>query len=87
MDASQVIDALGGSTKFGLACGFTVNAAARGSDMKQRNSIPPAYWPRIVQAARKAGRPEITLDALKAMRAARISKRPSPSNSEARESV
>jgi hypothetical protein len=50
----EIIDALGGPTEFGRICGFTKNPGARGSDMRQRGSIPVIYWPRIVQAARAA---------------------------------
>ncbi|KTS07926.1 hypothetical protein SB2_02840 [Methylobacterium radiotolerans] len=49
---SDIIDALGGSTAFGRICGFTKNPGARGSDMRQRESIPVVYWPRIVEYAR-----------------------------------
>lgn len=49
---SDIIDAFGGPTEFGRACGFQRNPAARGSDMRQRGSIPSAYWQRIVEAAR-----------------------------------
>ncbi len=48
---SDIIDALGGSTAFGRVCGFTRNPGARGSDMRQRGSIPVVYWPRIVAYA------------------------------------
>ncbi|MHB2205028.1 hypothetical protein [Methylobacterium sp. CM6257] len=50
-----IIDALGGSTAFGRICGFTKNPGARGSDMRQRGSIPLVYWPRIVEHARAHG--------------------------------
>jgi len=48
----DIIAALGGSTAFGRICGFTKNPGARGSDMRQRGSIPVAYWPRIVEHAK-----------------------------------
>ncbi|MDF2602336.1 MAG: hypothetical protein K0Q54_5159 [Methylobacterium brachiatum] len=48
----EIIDALGGSTAFGRICGFTKNPGARGSDMRQRGSIPVVYWPLIVEHAR-----------------------------------
>lgn len=53
--AREIIDALGGPTQFGRLCGFTRNPASRGSDMRQRSSIPVIYWPRIVEAARARG--------------------------------
>ena len=51
----EIIDALGGPTEFGRICGFTRNPGSRGSDMRQRGSIPVPYWPRIVEAARARG--------------------------------
>ena len=54
---AEIIDALGGSTAFGVICGFTKNPGARGSDMRQRESIPVVYWPRIVEAAQARGIP------------------------------
>ena len=48
---SDIIDALGGSTAFGRICGFTKNPGARGSDMRQRESIPVVYWPRKIGRA------------------------------------
>lgn len=54
---AQIIAALGGPTAFGVICGFTKNPGARGSDMRQRGSIPVIYWPRIVEAAQAKGLP------------------------------
>ncbi len=50
----EIIDALGGPTEFGRICGFAKNPAARGSDMRQRESIPVTYWPRVIEAAKAA---------------------------------
>lgn len=52
---AEIIAALGGPTAFGVICGFTKNPGARGSDMRQRESIPVVYWPRIVEAAQARG--------------------------------
>lgn len=51
LSVREIVDALGGPTEFGRICGFTRNPGSRGSDMRQRGSIPVAYWPRIVEAA------------------------------------
>lgn len=51
----EIIEALGGPTEFGRICGFSRNPGARGSDMRQRGSIPVLYWPRIVAAAKDKG--------------------------------
>ena len=51
---AEIIDALGGPTAFGRICGFSRNPAARGSDMRQRGSIPVIYWPHVVEAAEAA---------------------------------
>ena len=51
----DIIDALGGPTEFGRICGFTKNPASRGSDMRQRGSIPVASWPKLVEVARTRG--------------------------------
>ena len=52
---AEIIAALGGPTAFGVICGFSKNAGARGNDMRQRRSIPVVYWPRIVEAAQARG--------------------------------
>lgn len=52
---AEIIAALGGPTSFGVICGFSKNPGARGSDMRQRGSIPVIYWPRIVEAAQARG--------------------------------
>lgn len=52
---AEIIAALGGPTAFGVICGFSKNPGARGSDMRQRGSIPVVYWPRIVEAALARG--------------------------------
>lgn len=53
----DIIQALGGPTKFGRACGFEKNPGARGSDMLARGSIPVVYWPRLVAEAQSLGLP------------------------------
>lgn len=53
----EIIAALGGSTAFGRICGFSRNPGSRGSDMRQRGSIPVIYWPRIVAYAKANGLP------------------------------
>lgn len=45
---AEIVKALGGSTAVGRICGFDRNQAARGSDFRQRGSIPVIYWERIV---------------------------------------
>ena len=52
---AEIIATLGGPTAFGVICGFSKNPGARGSDMRQRGSIPVIYWPRIVEAAQVRG--------------------------------
>ncbi|MGN8092842.1 hypothetical protein [Methylobacterium sp. 22177] len=52
---ADIIASLGGPTAFGVICGFTKNPGARGSDMRQRGSIPVVYWPRVVEAAQAKG--------------------------------
>lgn len=52
LTVADIITKLGGATESGLVCGFEQNPASRGSDMKQRGKIPPAYWSRIVEAAK-----------------------------------
>lgn len=51
----EIIDALGGPTEFGRICGFSKHPGARGSDMRKRSSIPVAYWPGVVEAAKARG--------------------------------
>ena len=51
MTVSEIINAFGGPTPFGKACGFERHPGARGGDMRQRGSIPPAYWLRLVDEA------------------------------------
>jgi hypothetical protein len=57
---ASVIDDLGGPAKFSEAVGISRMHAGV---MKNRDSIPPAYWPRIVAAAAMAGKP-ITYETL-----------------------
>lgn len=59
----EIIEALGGPTEFGRICGFTRHPGARGSDMRQRRSIPMRYWARVIEAAQARGK-DLTTDAL-----------------------
>ncbi len=52
---SEIVDAFGGPTEFGKACGFKENPASRGSDMRRRNSIPVDYWSQLIRAAESKG--------------------------------
>lgn len=49
---ADIVDALGGPTEFGKICGFEKNPSARGSDIRQRGSIPVRYWRAVIDAAR-----------------------------------
>ena len=64
MTVSEIIDAFGGPTSFGKVCGFERNPASRGSDMRQRGSIPPAYWSRIIEEASRRNIAGLTYEAL-----------------------
>lgn len=55
LSVADIVDQLGGPTKFGEICGFTVNQASRGSDIRRRGSIPVDYWPKIVEIAFERG--------------------------------
>lgn len=58
---SDVIAAFGGVVPFRDALGLPdVNAR----QMKQRDSIPPGYWPRIVEVARERELDGVTLEVL-----------------------
>lgn len=63
LTVAEIVDKLGGPTKFGEICGFTVNQASRGSDIRRRGSIPVDYWPKIVEVALERGLP-ITYETL-----------------------
>lgn len=71
---SEVIEAFGGVVPFRDALGLPdVNAR----QMKQRDSIPPGYWPRTVEAAKErvVERPAlvgVTLGALAALAEAKL---------------
>lgn len=60
---ADIVDQLGGPTEFGRICGFSVNQASRGSDIRRRGSIPVDYWPKIIKAANDRGLP-ITYETL-----------------------
>lgn len=63
-NVQDIIKAFGGPTKFGHACGFAANPAARGSDMRQRGSIPVAYWQRLIEVAPDYGVKGLTYEVL-----------------------
>jgi hypothetical protein len=48
----DLIEAFGGVTGFGKACGYPENPGARGSDIKRRGSIPVERWPGLIEVAR-----------------------------------
>lgn len=57
----DIIDAFGGPARFSEAIGIE---AFHGQTMKTRGSIPPAYWNRVVMAARQKRISGITLESL-----------------------
>lgn len=65
---TDVIDALGGTAKFARAVGMKPNTAKMA---KARDSISPGWWPAVVEAAKEAGRDDITSDRLIALAAQR----------------
>ena len=70
LTVSDIIGRFGTATEFGRVCGFDVNPGQRGSDMKNRNSIPPRYWQQIVSRASELGLDGVTYEALAAAHAA-----------------
>lgn len=60
----DLIDAFGGLTEFGKACGYAENHSARGSDIKRRGSIPVDRWPGLIAAAQDRNIPGVTPDFL-----------------------
>lgn len=63
LTVAEIVDMLGGPTEFGKICGFSVNQASRGSDIRRRGSIPVDYWPKIAEIASDRGLP-ITYETL-----------------------
>lgn len=57
----DVIEYFGGPSKFAAAVAIDDGHARV---MKHRNSIDSAYWPRVIDAAVKLGKPEVTLELL-----------------------
>lgn len=58
---ADIIRELGGPAEYGRAVGISTERAA---EQRSRNSIAPAYWPAIVNAANERGRSDITADLL-----------------------
>ncbi|MFC3635811.1 hypothetical protein ACFONL_00155 [Camelimonas fluminis] len=56
-----MIEALGGTVQFAKDVGCSVSTA---SSWKIRNSIPPRYWPRVVDIARYHRVPGISFETL-----------------------
>lgn len=57
----DVIDALGGTSRFAAAVGMEANTAKMA---RARRSISPRWWGAVADAAREAGRKDITLEKL-----------------------
>ncbi len=57
----DVIDALGGTSRFAAAVGMETNTAKMA---RARKSISPRWWNAVAAAARDAGRSDITLERL-----------------------
>jgi hypothetical protein len=64
----DVIAKFGGPAKYGRAIGISTERAA---EQRARGSIPPVYWPAVVNAANELGISEITVDVLAALYAER----------------
>lgn len=58
---ADVFEAFGGASPFARAIGIP---ESHGRTMKARGSIPPAYWPRTVNAARELGVSGVTFELL-----------------------
>ena len=58
---NDIFDAFGGATRLAEAIGISPIHA---QTMKTRRSIPTAYWPALVKAAKKKAIPGITLEKL-----------------------
>jgi len=57
----DIFDALGGPAAVSRL--ISVNGSTA-SEMKRRESIPPEYWAALVEAAKAAGRDDITYESL-----------------------
>jgi hypothetical protein len=69
----MVIEALGDYVQVAQALGITPGTV---SSMKSRDSIPPTYWHALTELARAKDKPEINLDTLARLYAAK----PAPSS-------
>lgn len=58
---SEIITELGGPSAFANILGTTQQNA---SQMRQRNFIPPRFWPATVKAAGDKGLPGVTFETL-----------------------
>jgi hypothetical protein len=65
----DVFAAFGGPARFGEATGIAPNHA---QTMKSRGSIPPAYWPKVVGAAKSKRLGWITFEKLAEMAAQKL---------------
>lgn len=64
---AALIDTFGGPSRFAMAIGIEPSHAGV---MKSRNSVPPEYWPRVVDAG-KANKISITYEKLAHLAAAK----------------
>lgn len=71
---NAIIGAFQGVSELGRAIGATPQAV---SNMRARGSIPPRYWPRLVEAAKARGIAGVTFETLSAIA---VDKSASPSN-------
>jgi len=78
-NVSDVIQNLGGPNAIASDLNLPTTTVASWRD---RNSIPPVYWPQVVAAA-EAKKIKITLEALAAMAVARATERRAPTPTEA----
>jgi len=69
-----VFEAFGGPASFGEAIGIP---SFHAQTMKQRGSIPPAYWARTVKAAQERAVDGVTLERLAQLAEAKASERAS----------
>jgi hypothetical protein len=69
---TEIIDGFGGPARFAEALGIT---ASHAGVMKQRQSIPPEYWPTLIEAAKARHIEGVTAETLVALAADRASRR------------
>ena len=65
---AEVIDALGGASKFAAAVGMKPNTAKMA---RARDSISPAWWPSVAAAAQQINRGDINIEKLAQLAAKR----------------